>query len=320
MQGKTEASLFYAEGICKEWQRSKALAIISSELKKQGKETAAEKMMQEALYFASGIDKWGKSRVLPSISSELTKQGKTEEATKVMEEALICAVGINDAYLKSSALVILSTELAKQGKTEEALSSALGIIDESERAKALAIISSEMIKQSEKVKGKKVMEDALHYAAGISDQAEKSRALVSISIELAKQGNWQKAEEISLKISSTGKRHQCWKYITKAHLEKHGWKNSLVYFSKLYHKEAFLFYLKGWVEWIKITDVNEICICEALPIFLKNSVIIEALLQKFAIVEISLRNPSEEFLQRLNKTLNIQWVIDIRNRINELNN
>jgi hypothetical protein len=53
---------------------------------------------------------------------------------------------------------------------------------------------------------------------------------------------------------------------------------------------------------------------EFLPSIVKDSESIETLLQKYAINELFFGSASKEQINRLNKTLNIQWAIDIKNQ------
>jgi hypothetical protein len=71
------------------------------------------------------------------------------------------------------------------------------------------------------------------------------------------------------------------------------------------------FYLKGWTENIKVTDVNDICIQRALSIVESDNESVESLLQNYALNLVMMGNPSLELTDRLNRTLNIQWALDI---------
>jgi hypothetical protein len=48
-----------------------------------------------------------------------------------------------------------------------------------------------------------------------------------------------------------------------------------------------------------------------LPILTDDIESIQALLKKYAAREVALGNPSKELISRLNRTLNIQWLLDI---------
>jgi hypothetical protein len=156
------------------------------------------------------------------------------------------------------------------------------------------------------------VEEALACARGISDESDKSSALKDISSELAKQGQVEEAETIGLEIPQIAIRHQCWKETAMAALEKDAWNVALngVYTYK--SDEARLFYLKGWSENVAVKDVSAECVSSALPLITSDSESIEALLQKYALQETLLGEPDSTLHQRLNRTLNIHWAIDIK--------
>jgi hypothetical protein len=58
-------------------------------------------------------------------------------------------------------------------------------------------------------------------------------------------------------------------------------------------------------------EVNSECIAVALPLMVFDTESIEFLLQKYALQETLLGKPDTTLLQRLNRTLNIQWAMDI---------
>ena len=200
---------------------------------------------------------------------------KTPFSELQFEVLQACATGISSDYLKSSALKDISAELAKQGKLEEALAC----------------------------------------ATGISDDYLKSSALKDISAELAKQGAWQLAESTGLEISRMADRQNCWKTIAENTYKEIGWQKALEQESQFQNDEARLFYLKGWAESIEQNEADLACLIEVLPFIVKDTESIENLLQKFALRELFFGAGKEELIKRLNRTLNIQWAIDIKNQL-----
>jgi len=220
------------------------------------------------------------------------------------EILIACATGISDDYWKSRALQDISAELAKQGKIEEALACATGISDESYKSSALKDISAELAKQGK-------IEEALACATGISDESDKSRALQDISAELAKQGNWTLAEITGLDIPQLAERHSCWKTMAENSCKENGWQKALEQVNQFKSDEARLFYLKGWAELVNQQDAHTACVQEALSQLAHDSESIENLLQKHALREVFFGKASGEKINRLNRTLNIQWALDI---------
>jgi len=76
-------------------------------------------------------------------------------------------------------------------------------------------------------------------------------------------------------------------------------------------EEALLFYCKGWSQKVDITDVDDACVREALPLLGDDPESVESLLQKYAIRLVSMGTPTKALVGRLNRTLNIQWLLDI---------
>jgi hypothetical protein len=258
--------------------------------------------MQEALTCARGIsDDWEKSSALKDISTELAKQDK-------VEQALTCAKSISDESEKSSALKDIASELAKQDKVEEALTCARSISSDAAKSRALAAIATELAKQDK-------VEEALTCARGISSDRAKSSALAAISTELAKQGNWALTETTGLEIPQVAERHRCWKTMAKDSCNENGWQKALEQVNQFTSDEARLFYLKGWAEAVNQQDANNACVQEALSHLVHDSESIENLLQKHALQELFFDTSNKELVNRLNKTLNLQWAIDIKNQL-----
>ena len=307
-----QEALACARGISSESGKSSALAKISTELGKLGRVEGAEMAMQEALACARGIRfEWKKSSALAKIIRELAKQGQ-------LEEALACARGISDDYRKISALREISNELGKQGLVEEAASAmqealacARGTRVDFYKSSALANISTELVIQGQLEEAASAMQEALACARGISDESVKCSSLKNISTELGKQGQVEEAESVGLEIPQIAQRHECWKEMAKLSLEKDAWNVALNGVITYKSDEARLFYLKGWCEHVAVENVTASCVAEAFPYIASDSESIESLLQKYALQETLLGKPGTTLQERLNRTLNIQWAMDI---------
>jgi phosphopantetheinyl transferase (holo-ACP synthase) len=201
----------------------------------------------------------------------LFSQNNFEDATLAIQEALDCARDISRMSQRNSAISKISSELAKQGKFEE----------------------------------------AIKYANEISDEWDKSQALQSVAIEFAIKENFKQAEKTGLEISQIDIRQECWKSIAKNTKEQLGWKKALEQLSKLQNKETYDYYLKGLAEIINVNDANKECLLEFLPLIMNDTNSIETVLQAYALNEIFLKQPSKELVSRLNRSLNLEWAIDI---------
>jgi tetratricopeptide (TPR) repeat protein len=300
-----QESLAIVRGISDESEKSRALNAIAIELSKQGQ-------VQESLAIVRGIsDESEKSRALNAIAVELSKQGHVEESASVMQESLAIARGISSDRAKSSALNAIAVELSKQGHVEESasvmqesLAIARGISSYFLKSKALQSIAVELSKQGQ-------LEESLSIARGISYDWYKSYALKDIAVELSKQGNWRTAESVLLEVSRAGERHEGWQEMAKAVVEAEGCQKALRQTVNFQSEEARLFYSKGWSRQVGITDVDDACVREALPLLGHDPESIQSLLEKYAIRLVSMGTPTKALEDRLNRTLNIQWLLDI---------
>jgi hypothetical protein len=228
-----------------------------------------------------------------------------------MEEALSIARGINSDYWKIRILLDISTEMSKQGQVEKSVSVvqemlfiARGISDDNdEKSSALQNVARALSKQSQ-------MDESLAILRSISNDWGTENVLSEIAVEFGKQGNFQMAEAVGIEIPRIRKRQQTWEETAETRVKIDGWQNALKQFEIFQSDEAKLFYLRGWTENLSTIDVNDICIQNALPIINKDNESIENLLQKYAI-NLMMGNPSLDLTDRLNRTLNIQWILDI---------
>jgi len=349
-QGELFKALECVESIIDESEKSKAQATISTILANQGKVEEAEFAMQKAIKFALSINNISdKSKAISGISTELTKQRKLEEAIKwsknisdefekskalaiistllanqgMVVEARNCARSIINEFEKSNLLATISTIMDKQGKVREAesaiqesLSCAMGINNAEYELKSMTMqkISSELAKQEKLEEAKYPMQIAIECAKGISDNFWISAQMSRISIELATQDNYHLAEKIGLEISQIATRFECWKSISKNNLEQLGWQKALEIVNQWKNGEARFNYLKGLAENIHVHDSNLENLVEFLPLIMNDTNIIEALLRAYGLNEIFFNQPNGKLINRLNRSLNLQWAIDIASK------
>jgi exonuclease I len=73
----------------------------------------------------------------------------------------------------------------------------------------------------------------------------------------------------------------------------------------------YVYYLKGLAENINVNDANKKILFEFLPLIMNDTNSIETVLQDYALNEIFFNKPSNELIERLNSSLNIQWALNI---------
>ena len=324
--------------------KSLALANISTALAIQGKfEDAAMTMNQSYECAQKIVDKTEKGSTLYDISNELLKQGK-------IVNAIECADGISDMYWKSDAFKCISFELAKQGRFDSALELARDINDNKEKSRSLSLISTELAQQGKIEDSSKVMQEALEFARDISnDDFFKGEVLHDISSELIKQGkledalncandiiedlfqsfslcaiskklaeqeNWHLAEEIGLDIKQTEHRQNCWKSLAGINLTDLSWEKRIEQSGVFQNTEAKKYYLKGFADSVTTSDCSAELILSARRYYVDDLESIEKLLHQHALHELFFQETSKEKIERFNRTLNIRWAIDIKNRNN----
>jgi hypothetical protein len=160
-----------------------------------------------------------------------------------------------------------------------------------------------------------VKEDSLFAVHGIFDIWTKCSLLHKVAIDLVNQANWNMAEQVAMEIPLIAERQETWKKIAEVVKSKSNFQLALDHWKTLADKESALFYLKGLAEAIEVNDVTTDMVYGLLFHLVENSINIENLLQAYAQYELFFGNPSPEKINKLNKTLNVQWVMDIREKI-----
>ena len=115
-----------------------------------------------------------------------------------------------------------------------------------------------------------------------------------------------------MKIPQIANRHNCWKKIAENKIKEIGWQKALQQVVLLQNEEARLYYLKGWSVAINQIKVDANCLKQSLYLLVNDTESIEALMLKHALYELFYGKVSKEQIHRLNKSLNIQWAIDIK--------
>jgi len=92
----------------------------------------------------------------------------------------------------------------------------------------------------------------------------------------------------------------------------HGWHAALENAQKMQTEEARIYYLKGIFNSLTSNECNEEFIFSARKFYLKDMVSMEKLFQNYALHELFIQEASADKIERLNRTLNIQWAIDIK--------
>ena len=311
--GQIKKAIQTVEEISLEFWNSLALFYISTKLAKEGK-------IKEALICTEEInDDFEKSWALIYIARELKSTGDLKYAATLMHKSLDCARTVVDENLKCEVFIAIFKELIIEGKImesalvlEEVICSAESINAKDQKSYSLAYIASSLAQMEGRIEeAKSLLNKSISYINENLDSAEKTEIILNISRELLDSENWIFLELTCLEIPQIADRHSFWKATAKQLLAKFEYLKALHQVKQFQIEETRLFYLKGWAESVELTHVNDECIREALPLMSEDSESIETLLQKYAAQLVTLGQPSKELTTRLNRTLNVQWLLDI---------
>jgi tetratricopeptide (TPR) repeat protein len=243
-----------------------------------------------------------------SIAEHLAQMGETEQS-------LATAKKIHHHYHKTTALTALAEAYIKNNQYALALElkpmiPPKYVVDYLARLTNFLAeyIQSESISQT----GKNIF--AL--IAGIPNKAAVKHKLMKTVITLAKKDSFQLAEEIGLSISNIDTRQDMWKSIGYTKVKENGVDATSVTARQFAHEETIRYFKQGIVNYCyELTSIEE-----ALGIMKEishDTRSIEFLLKHVAFNEVFRGNPDPDIIQRLNRSLNIQWAIDIAEKMKE---
>jgi hypothetical protein len=225
------------------------------------------------------------------------------------EEALHFAKHLNNQIEKDYFLKIISLKTARQGNTLKAIECSNDISNINDKNVVLEVISIEMTKQG-------MFEEALKCVQNINCDNTKNSTLHQIALELFNQKKYHLTEKAGLSISNLSKRRNVWEIIANQIIKESNPQFFLQIMLQFQHEEIREILLKTLIEDINILKVDHDFIQNCLKHIVHDSDTIEKLLKKYAIRSIFLTDISDEQIHRLNKSLGIQWAIDIYNRLN----
>jgi hypothetical protein len=302
-------SLKLARSLNDLYWKSITLGKLSSELANQQKLEEADSLMQEALEVAYSInDSFYKSSAIEKISIILAKHGKIDEALK-------CSEFISDVFMKSGAIACICGAIAKYRDLEEANKLALLISDDYSKCKALTSIYTCLIKQNKLELATSTINQAIDIACSISDDFVKGSTLSEISVKLSIQGNWLLAESTIFEIPRLEEKANCCKKIAQKMYKELGWDKSLRQCSNFQNKVLQTYYLKGLAENVRLKEYNIQNVNNAYRYYKEDIDSLQLVFQQYAIYEVFFGGVSMNKLNRFNRTLNIQWAIDIKNQL-----
>ena len=218
---------------------------------------------------------------LTKISEKLLSVNKEKQAIKSINESFILAKNIEDLNKKVSSLLLIVNVLKKLNKP--------------------LIL-------------KEVLNIAMYSAFEINIETTKTDALRKISFELTNIEEWEINQTIISNISNNSVRNECLKNVGNSIFRKYGYlylNNIKQYFKN----ESIVEIKKGVINSLNISNIDYCIYIQLLKDPHLDILLKEALYQIYYLNQIFFENLPEEKIQRINRTLNIQWAIDIKNQL-----
>jgi tetratricopeptide (TPR) repeat protein len=322
-----KGSLECARSINHEFNKCEAFIVISSEINEQGDTINAEVILLEAIDYAKGIvEGYYKSKALTGALIELIKQKNFKKANSLLFEILCYIRCLNDEELgetKSTGLLEISHALFHQGKTlesaiviQEAILIARKLSYEPDKIRGLLKIAEKIAIQGMKEESNSMLQEAFQLCNRMVDDTNRNRAMGYIVDYLYKQDQFSIAEITCLKISQSAIRNRCWETHAENTCQITGWQNAFQHVIRFNNDQAKNYFLKGIANEINAVDASLEVILNVRRYYQENIEELKKLLQKHALHELFFQNIPSKKIERFNRTLNIQWAIDIKNSIN----
>jgi hypothetical protein len=258
-----------------------------------------------------------RSSLLAKISTELVKNQRLKKSEKLMAEAVNIENEINgdDWISKTTALESISLEYIQQGDLEKSIEYAKRIPVQSDKSSVLAKISTKVYSEFNLPKSKLILEEAIEIARLESDNLLKSDAMMAICIELAKQGNFLESDSLCSEIPLADIRNKCLEEIGKLIFNSYGFMETIKICNSVSSYQNHLSFKIGIINAYLNTQIGK----EFSLYFIQDRNVpisaLKELLQFHTINQIFFEDIHEEKIQRFNRTLNIQWAIDIKNQL-----
>ena len=304
-QGNVTKAIVYAEAIKSLPDYCGTLAKISTEHYSRNLHREADDLIAKSLEKAiNAKDNSARDSSLVEVVGELALQGKKVKVYECID--LISTKKENN----ERAVNKIVTALLKKGEIAEALNLVNSMRDEYWKKTSLKEISLALSKQDR-------IDESLELACSMPDSYWRDPTLILITHDLARKCNWSKAEKISKKVFETNKRHEGWIEIAKSAVVDIGWQQSFVLLKDIEDNQIRESILKGFANSFTVSDVDRVFFMTAGKFFFDDIDSLEKMLLRHALNNLFFQDSSREKIDRYNRTLNIQWAIDIKNSFSD---
>jgi hypothetical protein len=267
----------------------------------------ASKAMKLAIQSTKEIeDKYEYCSALILISEEHRSQGQTNKAFSIIKIVLKVINEITDEYWKRIILREICIELAKQGKLQMSFLIADQITDWNENQNLKEQIICQIADQGK-------IEETLNLLRHFKINSDNVKEV--LVRELLRNGNFRYAEELGLEIGEIQNRQNCWINSARYYLEFNDWKNTLYLIRKLDNSEFKTYFFKGFTDSLNVKKCNKNVIKCFIRQYENDVKSLEKLLEKYVLNNLFFHELTENRINHFNRTLDIQWAIDIKNQL-----
>jgi hypothetical protein len=295
---------------------------ISIELCKQGKLREAIDLLNE---LKSNYKRWF---ALNTISDILFNQGDLEMSNNLFAEANEEVLKLSNISEKGYALCCLSESSFNKAqfktskeKLIEATNLVSEIIEKKNKVDLLREISKLNLKLHNKIESHKIMNECLEIAITIENIYEKNFVLSYIAIDLNKLGDINKSLDAIEEIIFESERARTIQELGKNILKEYGYFGTYNYIKLLNKKDCIVNFTKGMANSIEVSNAEIKDIFPILNIVQNDSQSIEHLLQMHALNNLFFKKSyTNNKLQKFNSVLNLQWAIDLKKELDQLQN
>lgn len=316
---------------------------ISTYINQFGYKEISSQLIKEAMEKTTKLrDEDARNSSFYYISIELCKQGE-------LNDAIIMSSKILSNYYKDSALIKIATEYAKREHFDDALIIASSISEKTLMSSSILVISKFMIKHEPiqdifnsidnalRITGNAILEEsqcesirdlcielcknqqvvfALELVNKISNVQIMCATLREISIILNNNQNQEEAVKIASKISLQLIKMQTWNDFGNNDMQENGFIFCCKRLKRISGDEVIFSYKSGMAEKIKINNAQNETMIQFGFINKENIKTLSQLLKKHALNALFFqKNLPQDKIDRFNRTLNLQWAIDIKNQL-----
>ena len=206
-----------------------------------------------------------------------------------------------------------SLELAKQLFLINRKEKSLNVLNKIERFNGLVLIDfAEFLRLNEYyIYSKQILDNAI----SISILENKSKWLKKAVMELMQIGNNSLAEEISLQIKDDMEKQECWIKIGGFISKNQNPKKTLNTILNFQNKDLKEYALKGLINEIDILKADKANTIKLIGLINNDTYNIENILFKHSLNNLFIEEAIQENLEPFNRSLNLQWAIDIKNQL-----